>query len=366
MKKGIIALTLLLGLFIFTSTDVAASSNKDIYQVSYEEVTEVDGKIKTKIISEKEAKAKIKIKDEFKKLEKKLKKEKKLTDDGLLVYDTMRIISDINVIDDGGGGGGGSTGPTTITVEDEILVVVPCTETTYYYCKGIVDRTGSITKHEMTVNFNPNNDDYGHMTNKLTWFDAPYHSYNDYMAVFVDSDLTVKLETIEATARVDYDAQSWVYWCGGDESYQYENLIYEQEFDYYDSTIEAPNAGTDGGILWTIEDVFADEDRDTVAEPGARPHLPVPDGCAIPEFQVNTTVYTMKFDFKAQDGNSFDSRGDLSFSSEYAHQYKRIDFSKIGISWLVELDLVNLAMNITESFSFDYDSKRRLDARFDF
>lgn len=363
MKKVLIFTILLSCVLLINGNVVSASSNKNKTVTTYSEYTYENGEAKKIKITEEDAKNKVKFLKDFKKLQKELEKDEKLDENNNLIPELSIAQVPYFMIDDGGGGGGVSS--YSITVEGEDMVVVPCTLSTYTLCKGIVEKVGSITQHQMTVDFNPQNDNYGEVTNTLTWYEPPYHSFTDYMAVFVDSDLTVKYETIEANAYVDYDAQSWVYWCGGNESYQYENLIYEEDFNYSSSDIYAPNAGEDGAILWTIYDVYADDDRDVV-EPGLRPHLPVPDGCAIPELQINEIVYTMTFDFKTHDGNDFNDRGDLSFSSEYAHKYARIDFRKIGVSWFVNLDLMNLTINIVESYGYDYDSKRRIDMRFDF
>lgn len=313
---------------------------------------------------------------QYKALQKELRKEGLLHDDLTMTDDLLSVQTNPSIsllaapsncelnpeyCIEGEDGGGDSNNTLEVTSID--FLAVPCTKETYVYCTGIVETySGSITTHEMKVSFNPSESSSGKLWNTLYWHDAPHYSYEDYMGVFVDSQTLIKLETFTATTTVNYESHSH-------SSCSYPvitNLTYTRTIDYTHSEIDASVAGEHGAIMWTIDEVYASETSNEQWY-GDRPYLPsgTADPCYVYQY-VNNASYQIYFEFKMIDGNPFQDRGSLSFSSEYAHRFKRYDVSLLGTSWSSGIDWWNATLDLVNSYSFEYDSKRRLDIRVDF
>ena len=371
MKRVFLFIVLIFTLLAIASIDnitVSASSITVLKEEKYYSNKVHDGKLYTEEISKEIAKEFIRIEKEFKKLQNELEKEGKLDENGDLIDSPITDFLIMSCIigpqfclayDDTGGGDGTSL----LELEAEDFLEVSCNPSTYYLCRGIVYYSGSITYHEMTVEINPDGN-IGHLENTLTWSDSPLYRYEDYMSVFIDEKLDIIISTIILESSVNFTSNESNDTC-------YSPGITDTHNDYEDefySGLTIPVAGLNGdALLWEI-DIFGDYDLVHADEPvgfGFSKKIPVPnpsgDDCLIyRDVTVNEMWYTMSFDFILDDEDSFADVNSINFTSHYLHKIMEISIFKLLNGFNVELDLLNILTNVTESFYYSVDGYREI------
>lgn len=344
----------------------ASTYTEYINETTYYETTGNKDNTKVKEISKIEYVSKKVMKEESKVEE---YQEDENLDTEFLNYQSSRLI------DLGDGGDGGGTTVTHITATpngnyDNEKQYTKKTEMECFdpdlitcYAEAQYYNQGNLTKLNLKATVSPELE-YIDVVAKLTWFESPTQSEEDYFAIFysekyyaVDTSLYGKT-SFEYMYRVD--------WIENNESmnhldseYFYESVRYMDQSTPFDF----PNAGSNNGILWTFKPFINtsykyDNSRHLIHEHEGCPE----DGENHSETaMMSDIVYTTEVRLKTKDSKANSEQGIIIIETTYQHKYKDFDISRVGAT-LVFKALFNpiYGINAIEASIYEtVDSERR-------